>query len=101
MAIEDQPPAGSIGAASPGGSNPLGLPEAEDLLAQEQLEAAAQRALEERPSLGIRTRITGGFLLMLVLITGITVTSWVLLSSVERKLQLLVLVDRLTSITPT
>jgi signal transduction histidine kinase len=60
------------------------------------VEEAAQRALLERPSLSIRTRIALGFLLLVVLGASTAVTSWMLLSEIEQKLQLLVIVDRLT-----
>ena len=61
-----------------------------------QAEALADKALQERPSFSIRARITLGFLLLLLLSAGTAVGSWLLLSSIQRKMQLLVLMDRLT-----
>jgi signal transduction histidine kinase len=63
---------------------------------EDQIDAAAQRALVGRPGLSIRARITLGFLLLLVLSAATAVTSWFLLSSVQHKLRLLVVMDRLT-----
>jgi signal transduction histidine kinase len=54
----------------------------------------AQRALRERPSLSIRSRLTAGFLLWLVLSLGSTVISMVLMVRVQAKLEILGAVDR-------
>jgi len=64
--------------------------------AEESVREAAQKALLERPSVSIRARITLAFLLFLALSAGSVLTSWSLVSQAQRKLQLLVLVDRLT-----
>jgi signal transduction histidine kinase len=62
----------------------------------DQLEEAAQKALADRPRWSIRGRIAVGFFLMVALSAATTITSCVQLSSVERKLQALVVVDRVT-----
>lgn len=67
-----------------------------DQLADDRLEAVSQHALWDRPSLGIRLRIVMGFLVIVAVTAGITVTSWFLLSSVQQRLRVLVVVDRLT-----
>jgi two-component system NtrC family sensor kinase len=64
--------------------------------ADDSVQEAAQKALLERPSVSIRARITLAFLLFLALSAGSVFTSWFLVSQAQRKLQLLVLVDRLT-----
>jgi two-component system NtrC family sensor kinase len=56
--------------------------------------AEAQRALLERPSLSIRTRLGVGLLLWLVLSVGAMVTSIVLLDGVQAKLRIVGAVDR-------
>jgi two-component system NtrC family sensor kinase len=56
----------------------------------------AQRALKERPSLTIRSRLTIGFLLFFAVSLGITVVSIVLIGRIEAKLQILGAVDRYT-----
>ena len=66
------------------------------LLADDRVEAVSQKALWDRPSLGIRLRIVLGFLIIVAVTAGITVTSWLLLSSVQQRLRVLVVVDRLT-----
>jgi len=64
--------------------------------AEDSVREAAQKALLERPSVSIRARITLAFLLVLALSAGSALTSWWLVSQAQRKLQLLVVVDRLT-----
>jgi two-component system NtrC family sensor kinase len=56
----------------------------------------AQRALQERPSLSIRSRLTVGFLLWFVLSLGSTVLSIVLITRIEAKLRIVGAVDRYT-----
>lgn len=56
----------------------------------------AQRALRERPSLSIRSRLAVGFLLWFVTSVGITILSIVLLSRIEAKLRIVGAVDRYT-----
>jgi len=58
--------------------------------------AEAQRALQERPSLSIRTRLTAGLLLWFVLSLAITVASMVLIGGVRDKLDIVGAVDRYT-----
>lgn len=58
--------------------------------------AEAQRALTERPSLSIRTRLTVGLLLWFVLSLAITVVSLVLIDGVRDKLHIVGAVDRYT-----
>jgi len=53
------------------------------------IETDAGRALRERPSLFIRTRMSLGFLLLFVLSLGITVASLVMLRRIHDKLQFL------------
>ncbi|MEW5984717.1 MAG: ATP-binding protein [Acidobacteriota bacterium] len=64
--------------------------------ADDRLQEAARRALLERPSVSIRARIALAFLLLLALSGGSVLASWFLLSQAQRKLDLLVVVDRLT-----
>ena len=52
----------------------------------ESMEMEAQRALKERPSLSIRTRISLGFLLWFLLSLGITIASFVTLNRIQSKL---------------
>ncbi len=56
----------------------------------------AQRALRERPSLSIRSRLTLGLLVWIVLSLGITLVSIVLIGRVQAKLAVLGAVDRYT-----
>jgi two-component system NtrC family sensor kinase len=58
-------------------------------------EVVAEKALQQRPSFSIRTRIKLGFLSLLLLSAGTAVGSWLLLSSIQSKMQLLVLIDRI------
>jgi two-component system NtrC family sensor kinase len=50
------------------------------------IETEAQRALKERPSFSIRTRIILGFLMLFVLSLGINIASVVMLTRIETKL---------------
>lgn len=50
------------------------------------IEAEVQRALRERPSFSIRTKITAGFLLWFLLSLGITLASLITLNTIEKKL---------------
>jgi len=56
----------------------------------------AQRALRERPSLSIRSRLTLGLLAWIVLSLGITLVSIILIGRVQAKLAVLGAVDRYT-----
>jgi two-component system NtrC family sensor kinase len=56
----------------------------------------AQRALQARPSLSIRNRLTVGFLLWFALSLGVTLVSILLIGRIETKLQILGAVDRYT-----
>ncbi|MGD8321582.1 MAG: ATP-binding protein [Gemmatimonadota bacterium] len=56
----------------------------------------AERALRNRPSLSIRTRLTLGFLLWLAMSLGVTVVSIVLIGQVRDKLRMVGAVDRYT-----
>jgi signal transduction histidine kinase len=58
--------------------------------------AVAQRALKERPSLTIRTRLTVGLLLWFALSLAITVISLTLIDGVREKLHIVGAVDRYT-----
>jgi signal transduction histidine kinase len=60
---------------------------------QEQLD----KALRERPGFSIRNKLILGFLLFFILSTGMTVTAWVTLNRIERKLKFLEIVDRYTT----
>ena len=46
----------------------------------------AQRALRERPSVSIRARVAGGFILWLILTLGITIGSIITVSQIRKKL---------------
>jgi two-component system NtrC family sensor kinase len=63
----------------------------------EEIEARAQRALRERPSVSIRTRLMIGFSLFVVLAVGAAVTSRAILSRVEKRQGFLVAGDRYMS----
>jgi two-component system NtrC family sensor kinase len=52
----------------------------------DQLKSSAQRALEERPILSVRSRISLGFALWFILSIAITVGSIVIVSEIENKL---------------
>jgi two-component system NtrC family sensor kinase len=56
----------------------------------------AQRALQARPSLSIRSRLTVGFLVWFAASLGITIVSIVLIDRIEAKLQIVGAVDRYT-----
>lgn len=56
-----------------------------------------QRALLERPGISIRARLTLGFLLFFILSTGVTMTAWVMLNRLEKKLTFLAIADRYTT----
>ncbi|MGW8322907.1 MAG: hypothetical protein ACWGSD_15265, partial [Thermodesulfobacteriota bacterium] len=60
---------------------------------QEQVE----KALLERPGFSIRNKLTLGFLLFFLLSTGMTVTAWVTLNRLEKKLKFLDIADRYTT----
>ncbi|MBW1996321.1 MAG: HAMP domain-containing protein [Deltaproteobacteria bacterium] len=52
----------------------------------DKLKVEAQRALQERPSFSVRTRISLGFILWFILSLGITIASFVILTKIEKKL---------------
>ena len=52
----------------------------------DQLKSEAQRALQERPTLSVRSRISLGFALWFILSLAITVASIVIVSEIENKL---------------
>jgi len=52
----------------------------------DQLKSEAQRALQERPLLSVRSRISLGFALWFILSLGITIASIVIMSKIEEKL---------------
>ncbi len=52
----------------------------------DRLGAEAQRALKERPSFSVRTKISLGFILLFFLSLGITVTSVIMLARIQGKL---------------
>jgi two-component system, NtrC family, sensor kinase len=56
-----------------------------------------ERALLERPGISIRARLTLGFLLFFILSTGVTLTAWVMLNRLEKKLNFLTIADRYTT----
>jgi two-component system NtrC family sensor kinase len=58
----------------------------EETPAIDVVETEAQRALKERPSFSVRTRIILGFLVLFFLSLGITITSVILLTRIQRKL---------------
>jgi len=55
----------------------------------DKLKNEAERALQERPSFSIRTRISLGFILWFVLSLGITLASFVILTKIQNKLYFL------------
>ena len=63
----------------------------------DEIEAEAQRALRERPSVSIRTRLLLGSLLFVILAIGAAVVSRVILLRIEKRLGFLVAGDRYTS----
>ena len=62
------------------------LKDKEDRHPIDVLGAEAQRALKERPSLSIRTKISLGFIFLFFLSLGITVASVVMLIRIQAKL---------------
>lgn len=52
----------------------------------DKLKVEAQRALQERPSFSVRTRISLGFILWFILSLGITIASFIILTKIENKL---------------
>ena len=60
----------------------------------EEIEARAQRALRDRPTVSIRTRLMIGFSLFVLLAIGAAVSSHIILSRVEKRLEFLVAADR-------
>jgi len=52
----------------------------------DKLKIEAERALQERPSFSIRSRISLGFILWFILSLGITVASFIILTKIENKL---------------
>ena len=72
-------------------SRPQDAPSTLDAIAQE-----AQRGLRERPSISIRTRITIGFLLWLVLSLGIAIISILTTSRIQSRLYFLEATARYT-----
>ena len=57
-----------------------------DATLMDKLKIEAQRALEERPSFSIRSRISLGFVLWFILSVGITIASFVIVTKIENKL---------------
>ncbi len=95
-ASDTAPGASPDQAASDGGSAAASekwSPAAFPLTMQEQLD----RAMLERPGISIRARLTSGFLLFVLLSTGITVSAWVTLNRLEQKLNFLEIADRYTT----
>lgn len=90
--------AGGHGAEGPGLAPVIGATPSmgADSETDDRLQKAAQRAILERPSVSIRARIALAFLLLVALSGGSVLASWYLLSQAQRKLDLLVVVDRLT-----
>jgi len=59
----------------------------------DKIEATAERALKERPSFTIRSRISLGFILWFLLSLGITIASFIILTEIEHKLEFLETAD--------
>lgn len=55
----------------------------------DKLKIEAERALQERPSFSIRTRVSLGFILCFILSLGITTASFVIVTRIEKKLNFL------------
>jgi signal transduction histidine kinase len=53
----------------------------------DRMESTAERALKERPSFTIRSRISLGFILWFILSLGITAASFIILTKIEHKLE--------------
>ncbi len=64
----------------------MSTPSDENLSSLDAVEQEAQRALRERPSFSIRTRLTLGFLLWFILSLGVTIISMVTISRIKHKL---------------
>jgi len=60
----------------------------------DKLEIEAQRALQERPSFSIRSRISLGFILWFILSFGITLASFIILTKLQNKLYFLESTDK-------
>ena len=69
----------------------------EQVPSSEDIEYRARRALMERPSFSIRTRLLLGFLILFILSVGAEVTSIITLDKLQKKTQLLGVADRYTS----
>jgi two-component system NtrC family sensor kinase len=69
----------------------------EQMPSSDDIEYRAQRALMERPSFSIRSRLLLGFLMLFILSVGAEVTSIVTLNKLQKKTQLLGVADRYTS----
>jgi two-component system NtrC family sensor kinase len=63
---------------------------------QEEIEERAERAFLSRPGISIRARITLGFLIFFVLISGVIITMWITLLRIEKRLHFLELADNYT-----
>jgi len=84
----------SEGRATHDGSGSASFAPSDDDATLAAVAAEAQRALRERPSLSIRSRLMAGFLLWLVLSLGSTIIAMVLMVRVQAKLEILGAVDR-------
>lgn len=62
----------------------------------DKLRTEAQRALQERPSLSVRKRISLGFFLWFTLSLGITIASLIILTKIQNKLQFMEAADKYT-----
>lgn len=60
-------------------------------------EKLAQKALKERPTVSIRSRVIIGFLLFFVFIGGMIITTIIVIDQLDAKTQFLVIADRYTS----
>lgn len=58
--------------------------------------AEAERAMVQRPSIGIRTRVALGFLALFALCVAATAGAWIMLSRLEVRLRFLATADRYT-----
>lgn len=67
-----------------------------DVLPGGDIDEKAQKALEERPSLSIRARLTLGFLLFSLFSVAATLMVWYTVHKTERRLHFLELADRYT-----
>lgn len=64
----------------------MDIPLQEEASGFDAVETEAQRALKERPSFSIRSKIIAGFLMLFLLGLGISITSVILLNRIEDKL---------------